>query len=259
MPNGQSTPLKVRSMVGLIPLFAVETLESELLEQLPGFAGRLEWFLNHRPDLARLVSRWQNRGMGERHLLSLLRGHRMKALLKRMLDETEFLSDFGIRALSKVHEREPYRFEGGGMTHEVNYWPAESMSGLFGGNSNWRGPIWFPTNYLLIEALERYHHYYGDDFRVPCPTGTGVHLSLKEVARELGRRLGGLFLPDASGRRPCHGEDPRFRDDPHWRDLALFHEYFHAETGQGLGASHQTGWTALVVRLMKDVARGRCD
>jgi hypothetical protein len=251
MPNGQSTPLKVRSMVGLIPLFAVETLESELLEQLPGFAGRLEWFLNHRPDLARLVSRWQNRGMGERHLLSLLRGHRMKALLKRMLDETEFLSDFGIRALSKVHEREPYRFEGGGMTHEVNYWPAESMSGLFGGNSNWRGPIWMPVNYLIIESLQKFHHYYGDDFKIECPTGSGQLKTINEVADELAHRLSKLFLKGEDGQRPALKYHPKLATDPHFKDYVLFHEYFHGDSGRGVGASHQTGWTGLIAKLLQ--------
>src|SRR6185436_821006 len=189
LPNGQSTPLKVRSMVGLIPLFAVETLESELLEQLPGFAGRLEWFLNYRPDLAKLVSRWQEPGLGSRHLLSLLRGHRMKCLLRRMLDETEFLSEYGVRALSKVYEKEPFRFSRGGGLHEVHYWPGESANGLFGGNSNWRGPIWAPVNYLLIESLHRFHAYYGDDFKIEFPTRSGRFITIREVAEELSRRL----------------------------------------------------------------------
>src|SRR6185295_6441763 len=170
LPDGRMTALKVRSLVGLIPLFAVETIEPEMLEQLPEFAGRLRWFLNYRPDLARLVSRWEEKGAGERHLLSLLRGHRMKCLLRRMLDETEFLGDYGVRAISKIHEQKPYRLECGGMIHEVHYWPAESQNGLFGGNSNWRGPIWMPMNYLLIESLQKFHHYYGDDFKVECPT-----------------------------------------------------------------------------------------
>ncbi|MFO1475306.1 MAG: glucosidase [Verrucomicrobiota bacterium] len=251
LPNGQSSPLKVRSMVGLIPLFAVETLEAELLEELPGFAGRLEWFLNSRPDLARLVSRWQEPGMGERHLLSLLRGHRMKSLLKRMLDETEFLSDFGIRALSKVHEREPYRFEGGGMTHEVNYWPAESRSGLFGGNSNWRGPIWMPVNYLLIESLQKFHHYYGDDFKIECPTGSGRFMTIREVADDLSGRLARLFLKGDDGQRPVLKYHPKLAADRHFRDYVLFHEYFHGDTGRGVGASHQTGWTGLVAKLLQ--------
>src|SRR5689334_4803891 len=255
LPNGQSTPLKVRSMVGLIPLFAVETLEPELLEQLPGFAGRLEWMLTHRPDLAKLVSRWKDRGMGERHLLSLLRGHRMKCLLRRMLDETEFLSDYGVRALSKVHEREPYRLQIGGMTHEVAYWPGESASGLFGGNSNWRGPIWMPVNYLLIESLQKFHHYYGDDFKVECPTGSGTFLTIAEIATELAARLTRLFLKGADGQRPVLRTHPKLANDPHFRDYILFHEYFHGDNGRGVGASHQTGWTGLVAKLLLP----RCD
>jgi len=251
LPNGQSTALKIRSMVGLIPLCAVETLEPELLEQLPGFAGRLEWLLKNRPDLANLVSRWKERGQGERHLLSLLRGHRMKCLLRRMLDETEFLSDYGVRALSKVHEHEPYRFNTNGHTLEVGYWPAESKSGLFGGNSNWRGPIWMPVNYLLIESLQKFHHYYGDDFKVECPTGSGVFMSIGAVADELSRRLAKLFLKGHDGRRPVLQYHPKLATDPHFKDHVLFHEYFHGDNGRGVGASHQTGWTGLVAKLLQ--------
>ena len=251
LPNGQTTPLKIRSMVGLVPLFAVETLEPELLEQLQGFAGRLEWFLNRRPDLARLVSRWQESGMGERHLLSLLRGHRMKCLLRRMLDETEFLSDHGVRALSKVHEREQYRFSTNGHTLEVGYWPAESMSGLFGGNSNWRGPIWMPVNYLLIESLQKFHHYYGDDFKIECPTRSGKFITLNEVADELSRRLAKLFLKGDDGQRPALKYHPKLATDPHFKDYVLFHEYFHGDNGRGVGASHQTGWTGLIAKLLQ--------
>jgi hypothetical protein len=251
LPNGQSTPLKVRSMVGLIPLFAVETLEPELLEQLPGFAGRLGWFLNYRPDLARLVSRWKDCGQGERHLLSLLRGHRMKCLLRRMLDETEFLSDHGVRALSKVHEREPYQFHTNGHTMEVGYWPGESLSGLFGGNSNWRGPVWMPVNYLIIEALQKFHHYYGDDFKVECPTGSGQFKTISEVADELCRRLAKLFLKGEDGQRPVLKYHPKLASDPHFKDYVLFHEYFHGDNGRGVGASHQTGWTGLVAKLLQ--------
>jgi hypothetical protein len=251
LTDGRMEPLKVRSMVGLIPLFAVEVLESSLLDELPGFKERLEWFLNYRPDLARLVSRWNEPGMKQRHLLSLLRGHRMKCLLRRMLDETEFLSDHGIRALSKIHEREPYRINAGGTSHEVPYWPAESRNGLFGGNSNWRGPIWMPVNYLLIESLQKFHHYYGDDFKVECPTGSGVYRSIGEIADELSRRLSRLFLKGDDGQRPvlkCH---PKLASDPHFRDYVLFHEYFHGDTGRGVGASHQTGWTGLVAKLLQ--------
>ncbi|MEO8139859.1 MAG: glucosidase [Gemmatimonadota bacterium] len=250
-PDNRLTPLKVRSMVGLIPLFAVETIDQALLDELPGFAGRLRWFLDARPDLAALVSRWEQPGKGERRLLSLLRGHRMKRLLSRMLDETEFLSDYGIRALSKVHEKNPYVFDVMGMPLTVSYQPAESDSGLFGGNSNWRGPIWFPVNYLLIESLQKFHHYYSDDFRVECPARSGTFLSLAEVAEELSKRLARIFLRDASGRRPVFGDNQKLQDDPHFRDHILFHEYFHGDTGRGVGASHQTGWTGLIAKLLQ--------
>ncbi|MFN8645588.1 MAG: hypothetical protein U0104_02410 [Gemmatimonadales bacterium] len=249
-PDQQMVPLRVRSMVGLIPLFAVETLDQSLLDELPEFTARLRWFLDARPDLAALVSRWETPGMGERRLLSLLRGHRMKALLRRMLDETEFLSDFGVRALSRHHEATPYRFDVMGMPLTVRYQPAESDSGLFGGNSNWRGPIWFPVNYLLIESLQKFHHYYSDEFRVECPTGSGRYLSLAEVADELTRRLSRLFLRGTDGRRPVLGDHPKLQDDPHFRDLVLFHEYFHGDSGRGVGASHQTGWTGLIAKLL---------
>jgi len=251
MPGGESKPLKIRSMVGLIPLFAVETLEPKLLEELPRFAARLEWTLKHRPDLAKLVSRWKECGQGERHLLSLLRGHRMKCLLRRMLDETEFLGEFGVRALSKVYERSPYQFHTDHSVLEVGYWPAESKSGLFGGNSNWRGSVWMPVNFLLIESLQKFHHYYGDDFKVECPTGSGKFLTINEVADELSRRLEKLFLKDADGQRPVLKYHPKLATDPHFRDYILFHEYFHGDNGRGVGASHQTGWTGLVAKLLQ--------
>jgi hypothetical protein len=251
LADGRNVPMKVRSMVGLIPLFAVEVLEPELLRQLPDFAGRMEWYLNHRLELAKLVSRWRECGAGDRHLLSLLRGHRMKCLLRRMLDESEFLSEHGVRALSRVHEREPYRLDCGGLTHEVRYWPGESRSGLFGGNSNWRGPIWMPVNYLVIESLQKFHHYYGDDFKVECPTGSGRFMTINEVAAELTRRLTRLFLKDESGQRPVLKYHPKLASDPHFRDYVLFHEYFDGDTGRGVGASHQTGWTGLVAKLLQ--------
>jgi len=251
LPNGEMKQLKVRSMVGLIPLFAVEVLDPELLKAVPEFARRLEWFLDYRPDLAKLVSHWEVEGQGHRRLLSLLRGHRMKKLLKRMLDETEFLSEFGVRALSRHHEREPYVFElMHGQTATVAYRPAESDTGLFGGNSNWRGPIWFPVNYLIIESLQRFHHYYGDDFRVECPTGSGNLLTIREVADELSRRLARIFLKDENGRRPVFGHHPLLQSDPHFRDYVLFYEYFHGDTGRGVGASHQTGWKGLIAKLL---------
>ncbi len=250
LPDGRMTPLKVRSMVGLIPLFAVEVLESSLWNELPEFAERLEWFLNYRPDLAKLVSRWAEPGMKHRHLLSLLRGHRMKCLLRRMLDETEFLSDYGVRALSSEHREHPYQFPIHGHALEVSYQPAESRSGLFGGNSNWRGPIWMPVNYLLIEALQKFHHYYGDDFKVECPTGSGRFITINDVAEELTRRLAGLFLKGPDGQRPVLKYHHKLATDPHFRDYLLFHEYFDGDTGRGVGASHQTGWTGLIAKLL---------
>ncbi|HAB16330.1 MAG TPA: glucosidase, partial [Verrucomicrobiales bacterium] len=251
LPDGRNLTLKVRSMVGLIPLFAVETLEPELLNALPEFKARLTWFLEHRPDLAALVSRWDKCGRGERQLLSLLRGHRMKCLLRRMLDQSEFLSDFGIRSVSKIHERVPYRMEACGSEHEVPYWPAESLNANFGGNSNWRGPIWMPVNYLLIESLQKFHHYYGDDFKVECPTGSGQLLTINEIADELARRLGRLFLKDSTGVRPVLNYHPKLARDPRFADHLLFHEYFHGDTGRGVGASHQTGWTGLIAKLLR--------
>jgi hypothetical protein len=257
LPDGRIVPLKVRSMVGLIPLFAVETLEPELLDELPEFKRRLKWFLKYRPDLHDLVSRWEEPGMGERHLLSLLRGHRMKALLRRMLDESEFLSDYGVRALSKVHGDQPYVWHLNGYDLVVRYQPAESDSGLFGGNSNWRGPIWFPVNYLLIESLQKFHHYYGDDFKVECPTGSGNYLTIEEVGEELSRRLTRIFLRDENGRRAFFGDHPKLQHDPHFRDHILFYEYFHGDSGRGVGASHQTGWTGLVAKLLQPRRRER--
>ncbi len=251
LPDNTTIPLKVRSMVGLIPLFAVETLEPDLLEQVPEFKQRLEWFLNYRPDLASLVSRWNEPGKGERRLLSLLRGHRMKMLLKRMLDETEFLSDYGVRALSRYHHEHPYVFEVMGNPHTVSYQPGESDSGLFGGNSNWRGPIWFPVNYLLIESLQKFHHYYGDDFKIECPTGSGKFITINEVANELSRRLARVFLKDENGNRPVFSYNEKIQTDPHFRDYVLFHEYFHGDNGRGVGASHQTGWTGVVAKLLQ--------
>jgi len=251
LPDGNAKKLELRSMVGLIPLFAVEVLEPEMLQKLPSFHSRLEWFLSNRPELAGLVSRWQEPGVGKRNLLSVLRGHRMKCLLRRMLDETEFLSDYGVRGLSKVYEKEPYRLNCGGATHEVYYWPGESRNGVFGGNSNWRGPVWMPVNYLLIESLIRFHAYYGDDFKIECPAGSGKVMTILEVAHELSRRLCRIFLRDSAGERPVLKNHAKFNSDPNFRDYILFHEYFHAESGRGLGASHQTGWTGLIAMLLR--------
>jgi hypothetical protein len=249
LPNGNMIPLKIRSMVGLIPLYAVETLEPDLLDKVPEFKARLEWFLNYRPDLAALVSRWQEPRSGKRHLLSLLRGSRMKKLLRRMLDETEFLSDYGIRAISQIHRDHPYEFRWEGNAMGVSYQPGESTSGMFGGNSNWRGPIWFPVNYLIIESLQKFYHYYGDEFKIECPTGSGHLMNINEVANELSRRLLRVFLRDNSGNRPVFGDYQKMQKDPHFRDHLLFYEYFHGDTGRGVGANHQTGWTGLIAKL----------
>jgi Glycosyl hydrolase family 63 C-terminal domain len=251
LPSGLGIPLKVRSMVGLIPLFAVETLEPELLDPVPGFTKRLEWYLDHRPELAALISRWSAPGVGDRRLLSLLRGHRMKEVLRRMLDESEFLSDYGIRALSRYHLEHPYRFEWNGCVMTVEYQPGESTSGLFGGNSNWRGPIWFPVNFLIIESLQKFHHYYGDEFKIECPTGSGRFITIKEVAEELSRRLTRLFTRNEKGQRPVFGENEQLQNDPHFRDYIQFHEYFHGDNGRGVGASNQTGWTGLIAKIIQ--------
>ena len=226
LPNDERIRMRLRSIVGLIPLFAVETLEPEMLERMPGFHKRLEWFLNHRPDLAGLVSHWQDPGRGERRLLSLLRGHRMKQLLKRMLDETEFLSEFGVRAMSREYLEHPYEFKVDGVDLVVHYTPAESDTRVFGGNSNWRGPIWFPLNYLIIESLQKFHHYYGNDFKVECPTGSGKFATLDEVATELSHRLSRIFLKDGDGNRAVLRQYPQLQTDPWYRDYVPFYEYF---------------------------------
>jgi hypothetical protein len=250
-PDGNRTPMKIRSMVGLIPLFAVEVLDEEIFQTMPEFTQRLEWFLKNRPDLANLISRWGAKGRNERHLLSLLRGHRMKRILKRMLDESEFLSPYGIRALSKVYEEHPYKFYTNGHEFNVRYTPGEGDSTLFGGNSNWRGPIWFPVNFLLIESLQRFHHYYGSDFKVEHPTGSGNMLTLKEIAQDLSDRLVRIFTKDENGRRPVFGSYEKMQKDEFFRDHILFYEYFHGDNGRGVGASHQTGWTGLVAKLIQ--------
>jgi hypothetical protein len=255
LPDESKIQLKVRSLVGLIPLLAVETIEPELLERMPGFARRMRWFLKNRPELATLVSRWEEPGMGDRRLLSLVRAHRMKSLLRRMLDPGEFLSPSGVRSMSRFHLDHPYVLDIDGSRHEVRYEPAESRSTLFGGNSNWRGPVWFPINFLLIEALEKFHHFYGDDFLVEAPTGSGEKRTLGAIADDLTARLTSIFERGSDGRRPVFGTDERSQIDPHWRDHLLFYEYFDGDTGAGLGASHQTGWTALVAKLLDQVSR----
>ena len=250
-PDKNNIRLKVRSIVGLIPLFAVEVIDSDIVNTRPHFTERMEWFLEHRPDLAKLVSRWHVEGEGDRRLFSLLRGHRMKRLLKRMLDETEFLSDYGIRALSKYYKDKRFEFSLNGQNFCINYEPAESNSGLFGGNSNWRGPIWFPVNFLIIESLQKFHSYYGNEFKVECPTNSGKYLTILEIADELAKRLSRIFLKDASGKRAVFGDVEKFQNDKNFKDFLLFYECFHGDTGRGVGASHQTGWTALITQLLK--------
>jgi len=258
--DGRTLPLRIRSLVGLIPLIAVEILEDEKLERLPGFRKRFEWFLTNRPDLARHIVRSAPDSGVSGYLLALAPRERMERVLRYVLDEGEFLSAYGLRSLSRAHATKPFALRFDGQDYRVEYLPGESNSGLFGGNSNWRGPVWLPANYLLVEALERYHHFFGDALKIECPTGSGEGTTLDQIARELSMRLGRLFIPDGEGRRPCHGGDARFAADPHWKDLVLFHEYFHGETGRGLGASHQTGWTALAIRGLEQLGRhGQAD
>ncbi len=254
LPDGSHIPLKVRSMVGLIPLFAIETIEPQTLEHLGGFRNRLEWFIDNRSELRKNVACMRTHGVGERRLLSIVDKEKIVRILQKMLDENEFLSPYGIRAISRYHAEHPYVFHVNGHEYRVDYEPAESTSGLFGGNSNWRGPIWFPVNFLIIESLQKFYYYLGDDFKVECPTGSGKMMNLWEVAREISHRLMHIFLRDSSGRRPVYGGIEKFQNDPKWNDLILFHEYFHGDNGAGIGASHQTGWTGSVAKLMQQCA-----
>jgi len=251
LPDGRYHPLKVRSMVGLIPLFAVQTLDQETLRRLPGFKSRLEWFIENRPELRKNVACMRTPGMGERRLLSIVNQDKLRKILRRMLNEKEFLGPCGIRAVSRYHAEHPYVFDINGHEYRVDYEPAESTSGLFGGNSNWRGPIWFPVNFLLIESLQKFHYYLGDNYKVEYPTGSGKEMTLWEVATELSNRLMKIFLKDPSGRRPVYGGSERFQTDPNWGDHILFYEYFHGDNGAGIGASHQTGWTGAVAKLVQ--------
>ncbi len=251
LPDGDHFPLRVRSMVGLIPLYAVETLESDILCMLPGFKRRMQWFIDNKPELREHIRTTEVPGGGTRYLLSIVNCERLPKVLRYMLDESEFLSDYGIRAISRVHREKPFMLEANGMSHRVDYEPAESSTGLFGGNSNWRGPIWFPVNFLLIESLQKFHHFVGNDVRVEYPTGSGQMKTLWEVSAELSRRLARIFLRDGDGRRPVFGEAEKFQSDAYWRDYVPFHEYFHGDTGRGVGASHQTGWTGLVAKLIE--------
>lgn len=259
MPDGRVEPIKILSVVGLIPLFAVETIEPEVLAQLPIFRERLEWFLRERPEMAALVSRWNEPGRGERRLLSLLRGHRMKALLRKTLDEKHFLSPYGIRSISRALSDRPYSLWIDGKSYNVRYEAAESQTGLFGGNSNWRGPIWMPMNLLLVESLQKFHHYYGDDFRIELPVGSGKTGTLLDAADEISRRAAGLFLPDEHGMRPSMAMHPKYASDPTFRELINFYEYFDGDTGRGCGASHQTGWTATIAKMLTPRSSGMAE
>ena len=251
LPNGEEHFLKIRSMVGLIPLFAVETLEPEIVDRLPGFKRRMQWFIDNHPDVPEHIEMTQRSARGVRRLLSLVNRRQLKRVLSRMLDETEFFSPYGIRALSRYHKDHPYEVHVNGNVSRVDYEPAESSTGIFGGNSNWRGPVWFPVNYLLVESLQKYHHYYGEDFKVECPTHSPREQDLWQVAAEISRRLIHIFLRDGNGRRAVAGGAELFQSDPHWRDLILFYEYFHGDNGAGIGSSHQTGWTGLVAKLIE--------
>ena len=252
--GGRRFPIRLRSVVGLIPLMGVDVLDQRLIDRLPGFSKRMNWFFVHKPDLAGYTSYREKDGQKLR-LLSVPSAKRLKRVLKYVLDEGEFLSPHGIRSMSRLYAEHPYQLERGSdaaaAVAEVRYTPGDSDIGIYGGNSNWRGPIWFPVNLLIIQALERYYEFYGDDLTIECPTGSGNEMTLMEVAREISRRLTTLFLPEATGSAPWHGRDSRWRDDPHWKDLVLFHEFFHGDTGQGLGASHQTGWTATIALLLE--------
>lgn len=251
MPDGRKIPLRLRSLVGLIPLFAVTTLDAPAIDQMPGFKRRMAWFVKHRADLCFNIASITHRGQEERTLLSLVHHTRLERVLQVMLDENEFLSPHGIRGISRYHQDHPFVLKADGQEYRVNYEPAESTTNLFGGNSNWRGPVWFPVNYLMIESLQRFHHYFGDELQVEFPTGSGVKMNLSDVASQLSRRLSRLFLRDQNGRRAVFGGAEKFQTDPHFRDYLLFYEYFHGDNGAGLGASHQTGWTALVAKLLQ--------
>ncbi len=264
LDDGTEIPLRVRSLVGIIPLLAVEVIDQEVVKSLPGFRKRMRWFVDNRPELARHVTymeRCPKPGAPEEEfrILAIPSKDRLIRVLRYVLDESEFLSPYGVRSLSAAYKDKPFFLQLDGTTHSIGYEPSESRSGMFGGNSNWRGPIWFPINYLLIEALEKYHHFYRDDLKVECPTGSGNYMNLQDVALELATRLSRLFLRDEHGRRPCYGDDERFAADAHWRDYVQFHEYFQGDTGRGLGASHQTGWTALITRCVNMAARARED
>jgi hypothetical protein len=250
LPDGRARRLKVRSMVGLLPLCAATAFDGEFLAKYPEMVERILWFLGARPELSTAIHDPKQVGVAGRRLLSILDSSKLRRVLARMLDESEFLSPYGIRSLSRFHADHPYVIGVGGQEYGVSYLPAESDTGMFGGNSNWRGPIWMPVNALIIRALLNYYSYYGDSFTVECPTGSGKQMTLYQVAEEIGRRLTNIFVKDPDGRRPVYGGTQKFQEDPHWRDHLLFYEYFHGDNGAGLGASHQTGWTGIIARIM---------
>jgi len=251
LPGGEYVPLRTRSFVGLIPLFAVETIDPDLLDKLPRFRQRVEWFIKYRPQLVAHIASLTEPGEAGRRLLSIVDRNELSQILTRMLDGGEFLSDYGLRSVSKFHETNPYSWDANGQVHMLRYEPAESSSGLFGGNSNWRGPIWFPVNFLMIESLQKYHHYYGERLQADMPARSGNVMTLDQIAAELSRRLTGIFLRDAQGQRAVLGGVDYFQNDPHWCNYIPFYEYFHGDNGAGIGASHQTGWTALVAKLIQ--------
>jgi hypothetical protein len=250
LPDGRAERLKVRSMVGLLPLCAATVFEGQVFARYPESRERMDRFLAARPEIHSTIHETLRPGVGGRLMASILDETKLRRVLAKMLDENEFLSEFGIRSLSRFHEKHPYVFHAGGQDYGVGYLPGESDTGMFGGNSNWRGPIWMPVNGLIVRALLQYYTYYGDDFKIECPTGSGRMMTLYQVAEEISRRLANMFLKDPDGRRPVFGGAQKFQEDPHWRDLVLFYEYFHGDNGAGLGASHQTGWTGIVARMM---------
>jgi hypothetical protein len=256
--GGKSTPLRMRTLVGVIPLFACEVLEQDFIESLPGFYKRMQWFRKHQRYLAKHITTKTRAGHNgtstTQLLLAIPPKDRLERVLKYVLDESEFLSPHGVRSLSRKYKDKPYTFTIDGQTFGAGYAPGDSDTNLFGGNSNWRGPIWFPLNFLLVEALQRYHFFYGDELKVEFPTGSGKLMNLQQVSYELNKRLAGLFVPDETGQRPCHGEDRRYAEDPAWKDLVLFYEYFHGDNGRGIGANHQTGWTGLIAKSLEDMA-----
>jgi len=254
LQTGESISLRLRSIVGLIPMFAVEVVDHELLQKLPKFRERMNWILKNKKELANLVSHWEVEGESKKHLMSILRRHRLTKVLNRMLDENEFLGRYGIRAMSKVYEKNPFVFSTHGNENVVYYTPAESDSSMFGGNSNWRGPIWFPINFLIVESLQRFHFYYEDTLTVEFPSGSEKHVTLIEVAENLSKRLQHIFLKDENGNRAFNGGNRKFNQDPFFKDYIMFYEYFHGDNGRGVGASHQCGWTATVAKLIQPKA-----